>query len=96
MPVTEQNESLEEQDAPLAATRGPGIYQIVEAGVLGVAFAIIYSFGILRFSQMVAMTWGPIPAVVLAIFAVVIAIGFIDAISRMLNQTRKIKEDDKA
>ena len=84
------------QDAPTARKEGPGIYQIVEAGLLGVAFAVIYSFGILRFTQMVAMAWGRWPAIAFAVFGVVIAIAFIDAISRLLNDTRKPRDDDKA
>jgi len=96
MPVTEENESVETQDGPASEAKGPGIYQIVEAGVLGVGFAVIYAFGILRFSQMVAMAWGPLPAIGMALFGVVIAIGFIDAVSALINDTRKTKDDEKA
>jgi hypothetical protein len=96
MPVTEENESVETQDAPAPNARGPGIYQIVEVGVLGTGFAIIYAFGILRFSQTVAMAWGPLPAIGMAMFGVVIAIGFIDAVSALINDTRKPRDDDKA
>ncbi|MFZ3481792.1 hypothetical protein [Sphingomonas sp. 3-13AW] len=85
------------EDAPQGHDdKGPSIYEIVEVGILGVAFAVIYAFGILRFSQMVATEWGRAPAVVFAVFAVVIAIAFIDAISRILNVHRKSEDDHTA
>ncbi len=94
IPLEEENRNEVETGTP--RDRGPGIYQIVEVGILGVAFAVIYAFGILRFSQMVAAAWGPLPALVLVVFAVGIAIGFIDAVSQLINDTRKTKDDDKA
>ena len=94
--MKDENNELREDEAMIAPPKGPGIYQIVEAGGLGVAFAVIYSFGILRFTQMVAMEWGRTPAIAFAVFAVVIAIAFLDAISRLLNETRKPKDSDKA
>lgn len=93
-PMEEENQN--DADTTERRDRGPGIYQIVEVGILGVAFAVIYAFGILRFSQMVAMAWGPLPALVLVVFAVGIAIGFIDAVSQLINDTRKTKDEDKA
>jgi len=94
--VTEENEGEEPYDTLIEQRAQIGIYRIVEVGVLGVAFAVIYAFGILRFSQMVAMAWGPLPAIAMAMFGVVIAIGFIDAVSALINTTRKTKDDEKA
>lgn len=94
--MTEEKGSKEPYDTLLRRPSQIGIYQIVEVGVLGVGFAVIYAFGILRFSQMVAMAWGPLPAIGMAMFGVVIAIGFIDAVSALINETRKTKDDDKA
>jgi hypothetical protein len=94
--MKEENEGEEPYDALIEQHSQIGIYQIVEVGVLGVAFAVIYAFGILRFSQMVAMAWGPLPAIGMAMFGVVIAIGFIDAVSALINDTRKTKDDEKA
>lgn len=94
--MTEENERAEPYDSLLDRRPQISIYRIVEVGFLGVAFAIFYSFGILRFTQMVAMAWGRWPAFAFAMFGVAIAIAFIDAVSRLLNDTRKPRDDDKA
>lgn len=70
------------------------VYQVVEAVILAVAFAIVYAFGILHFAGAVAQLWGRVPAVLSATFAVAIAIAFVDAVSRIINQTRKEKYDE--
>ncbi len=68
---------------------------MVEAVILAVAFAIVYSFGILHFATAVAQLWGRSAAMLSVVCMVGVAIAFVDAASRILEQTRKRKEDDE-
>jgi high-affinity Fe2+/Pb2+ permease len=92
IPIQEENQV---QDKP-PSRKGPGIYQVFEAGVLGVAAAIVYAFGILRFASALTQIWGRNVAIVFTVFALVIAVAFIDAVSRLINDSRQPKDDDKA
>jgi hypothetical protein len=72
---------------------GPGVYQIVEAGILGVAFAVIYAFGIVRFAGAVSQVWGRAAGIGISVFAVVIAVAFVDAVSRVVSWSRASEDE---
>lgn len=85
-----EDDKMDEEKVP---TKGMGIYETVELGLIGVAFSIVYAFGMLRFvtgiAQLFATRGAKIAsAVVVLVFAVGIAVAFIGAVSRLIEDKR--------
>ena len=71
--------------------RSFGIYKIFEIGILGVAFTIIYAFGMIRFGGAIAHVFGLWAGLFFMVSSIAIAMAFLHSLTDLLMQVTLAK-----